>query len=462
MAYSGIMPVIAPASLGFNSRYVFIPAIAIAALVVISYLVTEDRRTYVAALSVHIQRSQAKVSQLGEVIYACADAESAQRGFLLTAREEYLAPFEAAKVKAYSAIDQLLADQDPALPAEPHELRSAREMMDNKFYEMQATIDAAKRYARNEQAVSMLKTDVGLAWMQRLRALIAGIQEREQSGITADIANWNRQVLIDRVIYGVTALFNLLLVLLAGWLISRDLSRRQRYAAELKAEIHDRTSELSELSQHLLLVRESEKAELARELHDELGGLLVAIKMDLAQLGKRVDMSREDVQTRWQRIQSALAAGIALKRRVIEDLRPTLLDNMGLLEALRWHAGQVCDQAGLALQIRFPEEDPQLSGLAATAVFRVVQEALTNIAKHAVAQNVLLELRVFDGGFRLVLEDDGIGLAPGRPAKPGAHGLAGMKYRMLSIGGSLEMAAATPRGTRIVLVVPDTATIPQT
>jgi signal transduction histidine kinase len=335
-------------------------------------------------------------------------------------------------------------------------------MMDSKFYEMQVTIEAAKKYSHNEQAISMVKTDVGLAWMQKLRALITGIQERERTGIAADIATWNRQILIDRVIYGATALFNLLLVLLAGWLIVRDLSRRQRYAAELKEEINGRTSELSELSQHLLLVRESEKAELARELHDELGGLLVAIKMDLAQLAKRVDMTREDVQTRWQRIQSALAAGIELKRRVIEDLRPTLLDNMGLLEALRWHAAQVCDQAGLALQIRFPDKDPEITDLAATAVFRVVQEALTNVAKHAIAHNVLLELHEFDGGFRLVLEDDGTGLAAGRAAKPGAHGLAGMKYRMLSIGGSLELAAATPRGTRIVLVVPGTTTILKT
>jgi signal transduction histidine kinase len=443
-----------PAAAGFNPRYIFIPVIAIASLVVTTYLVTEERRTYVAGLSAHIQRSQSRMSQLTEMIYACADAESSQRGYLLTDRVEYLDPFEAAKAKAYSTFDRLLAQADPANPAERQELQSIRKVMDGKFYEMQVTIDAANKFVRNEQAISMVKTDVGLAWMQKLRSMVNGIQEREQSEIAADITIWNRQEFINRVIYGATALVNLMLVLLVGWLISRDLSRRQRYASELKEEITNRTSELSELSQHLLLVRESEKAELARELHDELGGLLVAIKMDLAQLAKRVDMSREDVQTRWQRIQSALAAGIELKRRVIEDLRPTLLDNMGLLEALRWHAGQVCDQAGIALKIRFPDQAPEISDLAATAVFRVIQEALTNVAKHAAARNVLLELREFDGGFRLVLEDDGTGLAPGRSSKPGAHGLAGMKYRMLSIGGSLEILAATPRGARIVLVVP--------
>ncbi|MEO8307599.1 MAG: CHASE3 domain-containing protein [Pseudomonadota bacterium] len=443
-----------PSSLGFNSRYVFVPVVAIVALVVINYLVTEERRTYVAGLSTHIQRSQSKMAQLGEVIYACADAESAQRGFLLADKPEYLAPFDAAKKKAYSTIDQLLVDVGPEQSAERLELQFVREYMDKKFYEMQVTIDAALNYSRNEQAVAMLKTDVGLEWMQKLRSLISGIQARERAEIDQDIANWSHQVWINRIIYGATALVNLLLVLVVGWLMSRDLRRRQTYAAELKEEIQTRTSELSELSQHLLLVRESEKAELARELHDELGGLLVAIKMDLSQLAKRIDMSRDDVQARWQRIQSALAAGIELKRRVIEDLRPTLLDNMGLLEALRWHAGQVCDQASLALQIRFPQHDPQISDLAATAVFRVVQEALTNIAKHAAARNVLLELRDFDGGYKIIVEDDGIGMAPGRSSRPGAHGLTGMKYRMLSIDGSLDIAAATPRGMRVMLTFP--------
>jgi signal transduction histidine kinase len=444
----------------FNVRYVFIPVLAIAALVVSTYFVTEERRSYVAGLSVLIQRSQAKMTSLGEVIYACADAESAQRGFLLTDKKEYLAPFDTARQKAYATIDQLLAGIGPEQSAQRLELQFVREFMDKKFYEMQATIDAAQTYARNEQAVEMLKTDVGLAWMQRLRGLIIDIQDRERAEIDRDISNWNRQVLINRIIYGVTALVNLLLVFLVGWLISRDLNRRQRYATELKEEIQNRTSELSELSQHLLLVRESEKAELARELHDELGGLLVAIKMDLAQLAKRIDMSREDVQTRWQRIQSALVAGIELKRRVIEDLRPTLLDNMGLLEALRWHAGQVCDQAGLSLQIRFPDVDPEISDLAATAVFRVVQEALTNIAKHAGAHNVRLELRAAEGGYRLVLEDDGVGMSADRSSKPRAHGLTGMKYRMLSIGGSLDIVPVTPHGSRVEITIPASAVGP--
>lgn len=444
LSYSGLM---------FHSRYVFAPVLAIAALVVTTYFITEERRSYVLGLSLHIQHSQARLAQLGEVIFASADAESAQRGYLLTERKEYLAPFDAAKAKAYSAVDSLLADVEPLQPAQRQELLFVREYMDKKFYEMQVVLDAAATPAGKVQAVDMLRSDVGLEWMQKLRSLMAGIQQREQSAIATDIANWNRQVMINRILYGTTSAVNLLLVLLVGWLVSRDLIRRQRYAARLTEEIHGRTRELSELSQHLLQVRENEKADLARELHDELGGLLVAIRMDLAQLAKRIDLSPTDVQARWQRIQSALAAGIELKRRVIEELRPTLLDNMGLLEALRWHAGQVCMHAGIALQTVFPERDPEISPLAATAVFRVMQEALSNVARHAAAHKVTLELRPVADGYCLTLEDDGRGI-PDKAARPGTHGLTGMKYRMLSIGGTLEIGPVMPRGTRVTLNLP--------
>jgi signal transduction histidine kinase len=130
---------------------------------------------------------------------------------------------------------------------------------------------------------------------------------------------------------------------------------------------------------------------------------------------------------------------------------------MGLLEALRWHAGQVCNQAGIALQTDFPQRDPEISPLAATAVFRVVQEALSNVARHADAHSVKLELHDVEGGYSLSLEDDGGGM-PEKAARPGTHGLTGMKYRMLSVGGSLAFGPAKPHGTRVTLKMPHVTT----
>ena len=134
-----------------------------------------------------------------------------------------------------------------------------------------------------------------------------------------------------------------------GLLASRDLRRRESYAGQLAGEIEARTAELRDLSQHMSRVAESEKHALARELHDELGGLLVAMRMDIAQLRKRAGPrpSRTPIsKARWTRVEQALADGVELKSRVIEALRPTLLDNMGLFSALRWMANQSAEQAG--------------------------------------------------------------------------------------------------------------------
>ncbi len=131
-------------------------------------------------------------------------------------------------------------------------------------------------------------------------------------------------------------------------------------------------------------VAEAEKHALARELHDELGGLLVAMRMDISQIRKRQpDPADPDVLPRWERVEQALAQGLELKRRVIEDLRPTLLDNMGLFTALRWLATQRSEQAQLKLEMEGLDEDIELPPETAIAVFRTVQEAVANVVKHA-------------------------------------------------------------------------------
>src|SRR5512138_2940602 len=114
--------------------------------------------------------------------------------------------------------------------------------------------------------------------------------------------------------------------------------------------------ELNEVSTHMLRIGETEKAALAHELHNELGGLLAAMRMDLTQLKRRITLPDADAEAQWQRVDAAIVAAVELKRRIIEDLRPTLLDNLGLCTALRWHAEQVCSRGRLRLTSELPDE----------------------------------------------------------------------------------------------------------
>jgi signal transduction histidine kinase len=157
---------------------------------------------------------------------------------------------------------------------------------------------------------------------------------------------------------------------------------------------------------------------------------------------------------RWERIELALSQGLELKRRVIEDLRPTLLDNMGLFTALRWLATQTSEQAQLQLTLEGLDEDiVELPPDTAIAVFRTVQEAIANVVKHARATHLKITAQV---GTRLTLEisDDGRGVPVGSDSKTGSHGLKQMRFRMEAVGGTLHIGWHSPTGTSILLTVP--------
>ncbi|MGE0116131.1 MAG: CHASE3 domain-containing protein [Steroidobacteraceae bacterium] len=439
---------------GFDKRYVLMPMLAAVAMVMVSYFVTEERRSYVMNLNAVIRDRQERMRELADLIYANADAESAQRGFLLTGDPDYLAPFDGAETQVKIVLNGLLAKYGKRdLDEMPH-LSKASKLIDSKFHEMHATIDLAKHSWGKAEAVRLIKTDIGLLWMAQLREELEGMRGRERSRVYADIENLEHQININRYISAATSALSILLLLGIGILITRDIKRRSSAAAMLDKLVVERTRELTELSKYMLNATEREKARLARELHDELGGLLVAIKMDLVQLAKKFDFTHADVQSRWQRIQGALASGVSLKRRVIEELRPTLLDNMGLLAALRWQAEETCTQANMALTVDLPVEEPRLDAGAAIAVFRVAQEALLNIAKHSRATSVVMRLDVSDRILVLAIEDNGIGLPDNAEKRIGSHGMLSMKYRIQAVGGTFHVEPVVPNGTRVIACVP--------
>jgi signal transduction histidine kinase len=230
--------------------------------------------------------------------------------------------------------------------------------------------------------------------------------------------------------------------------------RVQRDNDELEGRVRRRTSELSALSSHLQELSEKERATLARELHDELGGLLIAVKMDVSWLHKRWPNPSAEIQARWARVLKVLDDGVDFKRRVVENLRPTLLDNMGLLPAVRWIVEETCTRAGLQYTEIYPEEEPQLSEEAAIMVFRLVQESLVNVVKHAHATHVRVQIDIDATDMHVLIEDNGSGIEAEQRDSLSSHGLAIMRHRVRSCGGTLQLDMASHGGTRVAASLP--------
>jgi len=231
--------------------------------------------------------------------------------------------------------------------------------------------------------------------------------------------------------------------------ILRDITLRKQAEDALK----ESQRELRELSARALEAREEEKAHLARELHDELGQLLTALKMDLGWLRERLPAGSQ-LAPRLAEMGTLLDRTVSATRRISADLRPLMLDDLGLADAASWLVDDFAKRTGLACRIDAPEEMPEVSKAVGTAVYRAIQESLTNIARHAGAKSAWIILAVEDGAIHVEVEDDGRGIAPEDLAKARSLGLRGMRERITFLGGTLDIARAPRGGTRLRLRVP--------
>ena len=201
------------------------------------------------------------------------------------------------------------------------------------------------------------------------------------------------------------------------------------------------------LISHLQTVTEREKAVLARELHDDLGGMLVAASMDLAWLEQHAaaDPGPEragDVRRRLRRLREALGDAVDIKRKIIEELRPTLLDNVGLFAALRWLIGSNCARASIHCDIQFPETEPRFTPEASIALFRVAQEALAIIMQSSGVRALALSLNGSADVVTLSITGTGPASGAAEPPVPETYELAAIRHRTSSLGGGVRFSSA--------------------
>jgi hypothetical protein len=233
--------------------------------------------------------------------------------------------------------------------------------------------------------------------------------------------------------------------------ILRDITLRKQGEDALR----ESQRELRELSARVLEAREEEKTLIARELHDELGQLLTALKMDLAWLRERLTVDGETAEKLGE-MGAMLDQTVSATRRISADLRPLMLDDLGLADAANWLVDDFARRSGVHCDLKLEGDGPlaEAPKPVATAVYRALQESLTNIARHSGAKQAWIVLAAEDEAIEMEVEDDGRGIQPEEIGKARSLGLKGMRERINYLGGSFEIARAPRGGTRLRLRVP--------
>jgi len=404
----------------------------------------------------NIKEAQATRGAVNRLLQHMLDAETGQRGYLLTGDPEYLAPYDAATSDINQTLDSLRRLYLP-YPEEMAEFGALSKNVSRKLTEMDLSVRMRKQ-GNEEVWKFVLTTDVGLEQMKVVRSQIGKLAQASNQKISSAQSQIGRSLQLGRFgIAGVT-----LAGLLAFYMYLRqtrtllEAGRReqevlQRERDRLDKEVRDRTATLAELATHLQDVREDERGHLARELHDELGALLTAAKLDVARIKSRLGEISPEASERIQHLIETLNSGIALKRRIVEDLRPSSLFNLGLVASLEILAREFEDRSGLIITTDLEMVD--LDDSAQLTVYRLVQESLTNMGKYAEARRADISLHDFDGHIAVAVKDDGCGFDTTQ-MKVSGHGLAGMKHRVEAAGGRLSITSAGGQGTSVSAVLP--------
>jgi PAS domain S-box-containing protein len=243
------------------------------------------------------------------------------------------------------------------------------------------------------------------------------------------------------------------------WLI-RDISKRK--VAETRARhaehaLRDSREQLRALTTHLQERQEEERRRIAREIHDELGQALTVLKIDLAWLATRFGATEPLYQQRFRDMSGLVDTLVTAVRRISTALRPEILDDLGLTAAIEWQLQEVCQRTGLAYDLELPAEDLTVEPALATAMFRIFQEALTNILRHAAASKVTVQLTQQPEMLTLVIIDNGRGITPCQLADRASLGVLSMRERAHLWGGDIIIQGKPDLGTTVTLQMPHEA-----
>jgi two-component system sensor histidine kinase UhpB len=237
--------------------------------------------------------------------------------------------------------------------------------------------------------------------------------------------------------------------------IVSDISDRKK----VEKELIDYQNQLKELTQYLQTAREEEREAIAREIHDDFGQVLTSLKMNLTFHKKNFSkpnaiLKKEDFLSDLDSMTETIDSTIKKLRKLITELRPEVLDKLGLIAALEWQTNEFIDNKKIKCSFHTQFEEIHLNKNAEISMFRILQESFTNIAKHAQATEVTVDIKKENGNYSLEIHDNGIGFNPNQP-QSSKFGIIGMKERAKLIGGEVSISSQAGKGTIIKLIVPE-------
>ena len=429
--------------------------LAVAAVALIVFINEVSYQNTVRSVN-EMEKAQSTRSALNELLQAMLDAETGQRGYLLTGNQRYLAPYLETLKTVNQQLDELRIIFSPD-PGQLGEFGVMSRHISRKLAEMDLSIKM--RDAGKEEAWRfVLTTDVGKDQMEAIRQQAETLAASSIRNIERGQAQVRQTLQLSRIGIGIMAIGGLLafyLYLLQTRELlnvgNREQESLKRERDQLDLQVRERTAKLAELATHLQNAREDERGHLARELHDELGALLTAAKLDVARLKSRIAGVQPEAMERILHLTETLNSGIALKRRIVEDLRPSSLSHLGLVASLEILTREFQDRSGIPLTTDF--ESVELAGSLQLTVYRLVQESLTNIAKYANANQITVILED-QGGYTVVeVQDDGNGFDT-QNISVASHGIQGMRHRVEAAGGKLTVTSRIGLGTRVHAALP--------
>lgn len=407
-------------------------------------------------LLTELQEYAWQVDKIDALLIQLLNAETGARGFLVTGDSEYLIPYRESVVRMRALLNDI--ENNPHKPQlKSEDYSRLKQLIDGELAALSAAIDARQTNSVPPEAL----LEHGKNMMDALRDTLS----RLRSQLSSDSASYyvNSLGFLGEGRWIVVMLFTAAFILLVFMyvLIQKQAVLRRRIAAMMSDEnerlerlIRKRTAELNDLATYLTRLSEAEKRHIAQELHDEMGALLTAARMDTTWIIRDLEPAIKDKYARrLARLSASIDAAISLKRKITTNLKPPLLQELGLIESLRAMTEDMTVDGAYQVDADLPDNLPPMDDEKTLAVFRIIQESLTNIRKYANAGKIHVCIRVEDGRIRLLVSDDGLGFDQGHVGA-GGHGISGMRHRAQMFGGDLSLQSAPGKGTQVTAYIP--------